>query len=200
MIAAAVFVFTSLALILVYVQGLAYQRRLIRPVPPGHGRHVTATAEQEKELTVPLAAMVAEAERKAIAAHSPLPEDTYRVTQPPTRHPFDPCYLPDCGEARSRHEHVETIGAGVNSVNGVSRSYRTASEAAAAIVTPEPIRKLRERREVLKANVWAFTERLDHHPRFLTDADMAQWKMLHTELEVVTRRLAGLETAWDKVR
>ncbi len=71
-------------------------------------------AEMEEGLKRPLADIVAEAERKAIAIHSPLAGDARRVElfTPPVRHPFDPCYLPNCPEARSQHEHVEVLGAG----------------------------------------------------------------------------------------
>ena len=71
-------------------------------------------AGTERELKRPLADIIAEAERKAIAGHSPLAGDARQVElfTPPVRHPFDPCYLPNCPEARSQHEHVEVLGAG----------------------------------------------------------------------------------------
>lgn len=162
-------------------------------------------AALEREAFAPLAPLIAEAERKAIAMHSPLPGGPHLAQVIPAhtmQHPFDPCHLPGCRQARSQHEHVEVIGAGsyeVTAFGDRERSFLPGPPLSGGggfpIQIPFAARNHQERIRILRnerLRAWDACRLLVSHQHPLTDSEQNAYDMNMAVLDCIDRRLSAL--------
>lgn len=173
-------------------------------------------AKAEAELERPLADVIAEAERKAIAMHNPIPGTTgtpyywigqVKLHSPPVQHPFDPCQYANCPKARSEHEHVQIIPTGNTVIETTAfgdreRSYIDAApysvqlQAAGGSYIKGKRQALQDRRRWVYEQI-RYLAAVDatRGRRPYTAAEMAEWDMLYAELNELNRRIDTLMKA-----
>jgi hypothetical protein len=152
-----------------------------------------AVARLQEKLKRPLAELVAEAERKAIATHSPLKGD-------PAEAEVKDCTVSDRRLFAPPEEVVSLIGGGstyidVTAFGDRERRYIRTNESGHVcqrhVPAPEPevLRKLRERRMQVFEQLKRVAEAANLTNRAFTDEEMGQWDCLNEETGVLDRRI-----------